>query len=197
MRYLIVSDIHGAIEQLPQIEKFAVADINICLGDTEVADDHPSLANFICVKGNNDYFSKFPLQTKFELDNFNFLLVHGHYQSVYFDRTALSYEMSEVGANIGLYGHTHTPNVEIIGDHLLICPGSTSMPRRYKKPTFVIMTIDGDDIYINFYDAITFDKEKELSKKVLFYLHGYKSFQIQCNQQQSKQLPVQTPIKNT
>lgn len=170
MKYLIISDAHFDEDGMNEIYNYVQADISINLGDSELDDNNVTLQRYINVKGNNDYFNDLPRYLDVEFDNFKFLLTHGHYEAVYFNRNKLSYLMEEYGAQICLYGHSHNPQVEILHDfsQLLINPGSISRPRMYKWPSYCIMHIDDNLITINYFNATTHEPLTELDHILVY-----------------------------
>ena len=78
----------------------------------------------IAVAGNCDMFSKQPRMARATYGKHRIVAVHGHLQDVKYGLDALSYYAEEQGANIALFGHTHRPCVEMLGNVLLINPGA-------------------------------------------------------------------------
>jgi putative phosphoesterase len=52
------------------------------------------------------------------------------------------------GADVIVYGHTHQPRVERVGACLVVNPGSAGPARFHLKPSFGILTLDGDGEHV-------------------------------------------------
>lgn len=147
MKILVLSDTHGylsnARDVLNRIGKYMSAVIH--LGDHSYdADDlqteYPNLP-FHIVRGNNDFGSKAPNKLMLPVHGRKLLLTHGHTQQVYWSYDTISYWAEQEGADVVLFGHTHSPVNDIKGHVMLFNPGSISLPRGVPQPTFGILEI--------------------------------------------------------
>ena len=130
MKFVVISDTHGFINNAVKFIEKEKPDYVIHLGDTVA--DCEDLENifprqkFIFVKGNNDFWTKsslFPDERIFTLCNKKFLVCHGHKYHVKSGLFALKKKALDENADIVLYGHTHVKFIET-GDMLIMNPGS-------------------------------------------------------------------------
>ena len=145
MKYLVISDTHGFINNAVKLIENLKPDYCIHLGD--VVADCEELENtfpkqkFIFVKGNNDFWTRdalFPDERIFTLENKNFFLCHGHKYHVKSGTEFLKKTAKENNADIVLYGHTHTKKIEWDGRMLILNPGSVF--------SYGIISIDNNEI---------------------------------------------------
>ncbi|NLW53150.1 MAG: metallophosphoesterase [Tissierellia bacterium] len=152
MRIAILSDTHGKTEYfLSQMRKRNDIDKIIHLGDfawdAELIKDELSIP-VIYVKGNNDFGSDAPLDKVIYLEGHKVWLTHGHRYNVYFGVDSLFYRAKEVGADIVMYGHTHSFFYEITEGIRFLNPGSLSHSRGDGHTSYVIMDITNKDVRI-------------------------------------------------
>ena len=110
---MVVSDTHGA--HVGEIRDIARRDDEIThilhLGD--YAADAEQLVKLLQgktvfgVRGNNDIFSRFPLERSLMLCGKKMLITHGHTYGVKTGLYKLSRKARELGAELVLFGHTH------------------------------------------------------------------------------------------
>ena len=121
MEFLIVSDSHGCVENIQSAlsRQLKTPDAVLFLGDG--ARDLDRL--FLCdtplwaVRGNCDWASSdFADKTErlLHFEGHTILLCHGHEWGVKGGLGALMVHATEVGADIVLFGHTHTPILQTI-----------------------------------------------------------------------------------
>lgn len=164
MRYLIVSDIHGIVENLPVIkEKAEDCDKLIVLGDIYYADYYHRLSpnynpeyvegflkqeknKIICVRGNCDSGevvknSTFPIHEELvQITNspLEVFATHGHiYNEKNWDKEN----------TILLFGHYHIPFIQKKNNCIFVNPGSISLPKGAEKPSYAILTDQDITIY--------------------------------------------------
>ena len=130
MRILVLSDSHGMPSRiLDAVEAHPEAEALIFLGDGErdldtVESYYYSLPNVIKVAGNCDFSSSLPLLRVVTLGGKKIYCTHGHAEHVKYDTDELLLRARQEGADIVLYGHTHT-GVTCYDDGLYIMnPGS-------------------------------------------------------------------------
>lgn len=129
MRILVVSDVHGAVHRLRRIlESHPEARTVFFLGDGErdmdsVMDEFPG-KSFVCVRGNCDIGSTLPSTELRELMGKRIFATHGHEQYVKHGDTALLEQGRALGADLVLYGHTHTPESRYEEGLYVMNPGS-------------------------------------------------------------------------
>ena len=130
MRILVLSDSHGMPSRiLDAVEAHPEAETLIFLGDGErdldtVESYYNSLPNVIKVAGNCDFSSSLPLLRVVTLGGKKIYCTHGHAEHVKYGTDELLLRARQEGADIVLYGHTHT-GVTCYDDGLYIMnPGS-------------------------------------------------------------------------
>lgn len=151
MRYLIFSDTHRMTENMMMVIRRhgAGADGVVHLGDV-VADVRPITAEFAGiplyqVPGNNDFGYQGRQDLLLELDGHVLFLTHGHRYGVRTGTERLRDAAREKGADIVLYGHTHIPYEERIGQLHIFNPGSISRPYE-GYPSYGIMDLSADEV---------------------------------------------------
>ena len=133
MKLLIFSDSHGYLPLMEKAVRREQPDRIIHLGDhfrdgEELHGRFPQIP-MAQVAGNCDRFSsllRLPETGIERWGNVKFLLTHGHLQNV--KRTLLPLELAarEQGANVALFGHTHSPFCQMEQGVLLFNPGTCS-----------------------------------------------------------------------
>lgn len=164
-KILVMSDNHFQEKELKKIVEKHKDECSYMIhcGDSQWSVSDSRLSNMLAVKGNND-FQKFPEELLVNIAGKNIYITHGHRQDVYFDDSEnlvgtryLAHEAKKQNANIAIYGHTHVPEFHRDGDLYVLNPGSTNFPRNYGKriKSYAILTIDGDTVDAQFYNAET------------------------------------------
>lgn len=163
MKYIVISDIHGIVDNLPLIkEKSQDCEKIILLGDLYYADYYHRFSNsynkefveeflisikdkLICIRGNCDSEedvkkSSFPIQEGLFQISKNPLIfaTHGH---LYNEK---NWEQDQA---ILLFGHYHIPIIQKRNDCIYVNPGSISLPRGKEKPSYAILTEKEITIY--------------------------------------------------
>lgn len=131
-KILVISDTHRNISSAVDIIEDKNPDYVLHLGD--MSDDCDELSymypriNVVGVRGNCDWqtLSNAPLERMLDIEGVKILMCHGHSYSVKKGIGAYCAVASVKGAHIALFGHTHVPLIEQIGDSLLINPGTVS-----------------------------------------------------------------------
>lgn len=101
----------------------------------------------MAVKGNCD-FDNVEDELVFDIEDKAILLCHGDKYNVKYGLEDIEYRAKQVGADIVIFGHTHTP-LNIEKDNILyLNPGSVSFPRMVNYKSFVIMNIENNNIKI-------------------------------------------------
>ena len=164
MKYLIVSDIHGAVDSANVIKDVFFnnkCDKILCLGDIlyhgprndlpynynpkgVIAILNPLKNYIIAIKGNceaevDQMVLDFKINDYLDMNinGYNTHLEHGHHLDMYNGK-----------ANIVLYGHTHIPDKTIKNNTLFYNPGSITIPKNNTKRSYAIW----DDKKITLYD---------------------------------------------
>ena len=141
LRILVVSDTHGNYQLLRQVVKEAGSvDLLIHAGDgssdlTKLARDFPALS-LAAVAGNCDPFSTRPRELLLNMGGQKIFLTHGDRYQVKWDLLRLSLEGQERGANLIVFGHTHSPLINYERGILLFNPGSLSRNNMGANPSY-------------------------------------------------------------
>lgn len=145
-KLLIVSDSHGDVDALHRVvdAEPGATDL-IFLGDGladmyEVADEHPELRVYT-VRGNCDYSRIEPSEAIAAFEHQLFFYTHGDGYQVKYTVAGLKYGARRCGADVALFGHTHSPYYEYTDGLYLFNPGSVSRPR-IGRPTYGLVIID-------------------------------------------------------
>ena len=163
MKILVFSDSHNDVSNMYEIIRACNdASLIVHLGDMcidykkikSLFPDVPSVA----VKGNNDYFeNEFDYDYVANFEGVKCLFTHGHRYSVKSGVSTLSKRSSLLKARLVLFGHTHTPFREKIGDTLFFNPGSIG----YGRPaTFGIIHLDNS--VIQSADILSYDTNTKM-----------------------------------
>ncbi len=130
MRIVVMSDSHRRVSALLDIiEKHKEnADLFLFLGDgnddlDEVLAMHPDI-NIDRVSGNCDFYSPYPASKVIDFAGKKILFTHGHPYYVKHGYQDIQREARLIGADIVLFGHTHTPYIEIVDSIHYMNPGS-------------------------------------------------------------------------
>ncbi len=152
MKILVFSDSHGSTLFMRRaLNMHRDAEAVFFLGDgledvDSLAYLFPSVA-WIVVRGNWDYepsFRGLPVKSVEEitLGGFKIVATHGYHQRAKQGTAGLKRLARESGADIVLFGHTHTPHEEYVPDDdhpfYLFNPGSASG----YSPSFGVITLD-------------------------------------------------------
>lgn len=165
-RILVISDSHGKYNVLYDIIKNfgedcdalvfcgdGALDISMffdaAFHDKELLQKIPPVAAF--VQGNGDY-SKYPVEfgskqllfparQTFTAAGKNFMVVHGHRESVNWGFDNLGLQAQLENCSYAFYGHTHVACETRMNDFVFINPGSCARPRGGQPSCFAITTV--------------------------------------------------------
>ncbi len=149
-KILVVSDTHKIVGNLIDLmTRINDVDHIVHLGD--VAED-AEIAQTLCgdipvdyVRGNCDPFSqKAPKTAVVEIQGKRFLLTHGDVYDVKISLVRLKQAAKEQEVDVALFGHTHIPHCEWEEDILFLNPGSMTIPKKSKHPTYALIQIDDE-----------------------------------------------------
>ena len=150
MRILVVSDSHGDSFTLSRIiRNHPTAEVVIFLGDGE-SDIHRCGIHLIDkhvikVRGNCDFYSELEENVTQVIEGKKFFITHGFLENVKFGIDNLIYKGQSLGADIILYGHTHTPVSKYIDGVYVFNPGSV----RDGNYGFIDITPKGEVMCVN------------------------------------------------
>lgn len=148
-KIVVMSDSHGYHQMINRVKELEPdGDYYVHCGDSEA--ETYMMQDWLCVKGNNDWYSDFPNQIKFKVEELNFLVAHGH-RFGYMDReTSMIYTLQEANCDILLSGHTHVPMYKEVDGYTLINPGSTTLPRGGSNRSYCVIYVEGKDLKVEF-----------------------------------------------
>lgn len=106
-----------------------------------------NLENVYAVSGNCDYFSFYPNEIVFEIDNNRFFITHGNKYGVKYSLNSLISKGVEEKVNFVIYGHTHSKKAEIINGIYFINPG-TFQKGVLNDATGLILNVDENGVNI-------------------------------------------------
>lgn len=140
MKYLVLSDSHGNVDNMVRAVELVKPQGIIHLGDgwrdvEELRELFPSLP-LEQVPGNCDFGRFEALERVLILDDHRVLIAHGHTLGVKTGLLRAQYRALEMNADILLFGHTHVPLVDAASRPMMMNPGSIGDPRR---PTYGVL----------------------------------------------------------
>jgi len=145
MRIIVISDSHSDYSSIETvlIKHPDISNI-IFLGDglrdiDRVFEKYPD-RRFLCVSGNCDFDINTPNTRLEEFGSRKFLITHGHAFSVKSGLLNISLAGKERGCDAVLFGHTHTPTIDLFEGMYLINPGSVGGKNTDRK-TYAIIDI--------------------------------------------------------
>ena len=162
MKYIVLSDIHGGIDELNKVldiylnehcSKLLILgdlfDYGFSLNREDIINRINYMDNIIIVRGNCDYNingikHNMPYTQNTYLNNKKVTLTHGHLYN--------KSDLLDTDSDIIYIGHSHIPNIEMIGNKILVNPGSIAKSRSGEN-TFAL--IDDTKIYIRNLDNKT------------------------------------------
>ncbi len=132
IKLLVISDTHKNISDAIDIISRRKPDYVLHLGD--LADDADDIKHIfpdvdvIGVCGNCDWasFTNSPAERMLDIDGVKLLMCHGHIYNVKNGISAYVEYARGKGADVALFGHTHKPLLDNIGDIIIMNPGTVS-----------------------------------------------------------------------
>lgn len=98
------------------------------------------------VTGNCDLSFGHRQEQVVNLQNHRFLLIHGHQYGVKNNLNRLYYYARELQVEAVVFGHTHQPFCERVGDIWMINPGSPSRPRFLSQASYALIEVNQEKI---------------------------------------------------
>ena len=130
MNILVFSDSHGRTDEMSEMIRKISPDLILHLGDydrdAEVlrkAFPHIPIRN---VRGNCDVGSSAPELDNFTVEGKRIVMAHGHRYGVKYGLEALYDLVRLTEADVLLFGHTHIPHLEQIGEMYVVNPGAAN-----------------------------------------------------------------------
>jgi len=154
VKLLIVSDSHGNNRGLAAVIKAEQdADALLFLGDGLIdlasAQRMGPCPQVYEVRGNCDYDRTVPSERLVGFGGLLIFFTHGNGYEVKMTTGPLRKAAAERGADIVLFGHTHSPYYAYTDGIHLFNPGSISVPR-VGRPTYGVLTItDGEPEFVH------------------------------------------------
>jgi len=145
MKIGLISDTHNYLPSAVQIA-FDDADLIFHAGDIgsmEILDRLKQIAPVRAVYGNTDIYSiasLLPSRLFFTLEGFRIFLTHNIGSVKNFAWRIKRGDLPEV-PDIVIFGHTHRPSFQKLGECYFINPGSAGQPRRGEQPTVMKIEI--------------------------------------------------------
>lgn len=152
MKLLVISDTHRVLNKVYSVINDIQDMIDGVIHCGDITDDVDILKSkyknlpFYNVRGNCDYGSGIPADMLFRIGGKKIFVTHGHLYSVDYGITRLCYKAMEMEADACVFGHTHIPVVENYNGIVILNPGSLTAPRGGSKPSYGILTIEGESI---------------------------------------------------
>ena len=76
-KIVVMSDSHGYHAMIDLVRELEPdGDCYVHCGDSEA--ETYDMQDWLCVKGNNDWYSDFPEHIRFKVEDLNFYVCHGH-----------------------------------------------------------------------------------------------------------------------
>ena len=150
-RILVLSDTHGlSLKRVQDIINKEKCDITVHCGDYGYEPEVMKKLFTYYVDGNNDFLSQENKQSeKFEVENFNFLVIHGHQVPRFKYRDWLNgihRYVADKNVDVVLFGHSHHFEVKEFFDHIILAnPGSIALPDNMQS-TYLVITINKGEI---------------------------------------------------
>lgn len=146
VKFGVVSDSHGAkirTEMFAEVVRREKYDFIVFLGDG--LSDMRALSKLVdceirTVAGNCDFAIGVDRELQFTVEGVRFVALHGDKYSVKYDLTGLSYHAESVNAQVALFGHTHRPTCEWLGNAILVNPGAL------KDGKYAEVVVDKNDV---------------------------------------------------
>jgi len=137
MRLGVISDTHGLFDEaIPAIFKGVNAIIHAGdIGRIEVIKRLEQIAPVFAVEGNNDSFGIYPEERIENWAGYRVLIRH-IFGELHQLRKADRLRIADLCPHLVVFGHSHRPYNEMLGETILFNPGSAG-PRRFSLPRTV------------------------------------------------------------
>jgi hypothetical protein len=145
VRIAVIGDTHGRITGICRALAKNPPDHLIHTGDFYA--DACKIAEtlnrpFHAVSGNCDAKKDGPAELLLKLAGRRIYVVHGHQYGVKKNLNNIYYRGQEMEADIVIFGHTHVPFCEKLGELWLLNPGSASRPRLTKLGRYICLNVE-------------------------------------------------------
>lgn len=113
----------------------------------------PELPECYIVQGNMDYGRAFNIHERVEIEKLTFLLLHGTQFRPRGNIKQFWAIMMNVGADVGVHGHTHEPAIELHEGKLFLNPGTISGATGgwagVQDASFIELEVNQSEIIVN------------------------------------------------
>lgn len=145
MKIVVISDSHYQTKYLDAV-KSHLEDADVLLHCGDGAPDTEYLkrsfkGEVYAVSGNCDILLEYPKERLLDFNGVKIFISHGDRYNVKSEYHSIVYRCKEVGADIGLFGHSHKAIVEKDQGVTIMNPGSVFMPYGGEKRTIGIIEI--------------------------------------------------------
>ena len=148
MRILVLSDSHGAEENmLRAVEKSSpglIIHLGDCVRDTDCLERHYPSIPLWRVRGNCDFGSIAPESGIEEVDGVRIFFAHGHRHNVKINMDSFCNSVCFSGSRLGLYGHTHRARWNQVAGIELLNPGSIG---DFRSPSYALVETTGNGAF--------------------------------------------------
>ena len=147
MKILVLSDSHGNVDNMARaVEKEQprlILHLGDCWGDAERLRKRFPNIPMEQVPGNCDYRSMEPAERLLFIEDKRVMICHGHTLGVKQSLLRAGLKAEEENLDLLLFGHTHSPLVDMRGKTLFINPGSIG---DYFHPFYAVVTIENGKV---------------------------------------------------
>ena len=147
-RIVLVSDNHRERKPLEWLKQtYPDRDLFVHCGDSEMT--YEEMSGYICVCGNNDfgYGNNVPDHIVLKAGNHRIYVCHGHLDfRSYYRYGPMAKRAKENGCDIVFFGHVHQPYDQTVDGVRLLNPGSIRGNRDMSPPSYMLVTVDGDEV---------------------------------------------------
>lgn len=148
IRLGVIADTHGLFDSTI-VRHFRGVNRIVHAGDIgrrSIIEQLETIAPVTAVSGNVDEYeeSGFPSETVIELSGVRIAIRHIVYEGGRITKEGRAF-LDRTGPDICIFGHTHQPRNEWLGDTLLFNPGSAG-PKRFTLPRMLGMIIIGTQL---------------------------------------------------
>lgn len=139
----VISDTHGRLrpEIFPHLDGVNHILHAGDIGDLDILDTLAAVAPLTAVYGNTDDFGMrrlVPETARLDAEDLRIFVVHGHQLG---SPTPMLLDRAYPEGDVIVFGHTHRPLVERIGERLFLNPGSAGPQRFRLKPSIAILEL--------------------------------------------------------
>ena len=156
---LIFSDVHRHKARLKAMLKRhqKAVDHVYSLGDSELSTKTLAKHDIKAVRGNFPFDGGDQDERLETVAGRTLMFVHGHRHGVRGGLAPLAAEARGKGVDAVFYGHTHVRKCTVLNEVILINPGAINRPREGTAPSYLLVSFEGPDTVLTWYEADTHD----------------------------------------